>query len=185
MRHGSSFPLKDINYREGKEIGLTPEGKQEIQRASKIVAKYSPEIIYSSPLRRTYESSLILKKNLGIPIKFDGRLKERIISFEEKDYERINEIKKKMYLDFDYSHRDGESINQIGSRMMEFIKEKTEENYENMIIVGHNHALENLWLELFKDKQSFILNKYQFLPAEIKIIQVVEGKYVLDKIPNK
>ena len=111
IRHGkASLDGTDRNR------GLTEEGIEHANQISKILINTKPKIqkIYSSPLNRAILTIEPLAKSLELEIKIIEDLKEKITG--ETSGQNLNDLKQKMWSDFDTKLPEGESSNEASTR---------------------------------------------------------------------
>ena len=142
LRHGeaisnkkrliSSWPEKFNNH-------LTIKGRKQIKKAAKELKKKKIDLIISSDLLRTRQTSEIIKKELKINISYDKRLRE--IGFGVFNGDQINSL-----LGFYKSEEErfkkripnGESYNDVIKRVYSLFRE-TEKKYsnKNILLISH------------------------------------------------
>lgn len=154
MRHGEATHLIEMVMSSGEELSkkhhLTPKGVAEVIASTEelIAANNIPDIIYSSPIVRTQETALLVKKIIlektgkDIEIKTDVRLRE--INFGDLDGQgeavfvayRTN-AKERVTKQFP----NGESFIDVKNRVAEFLYE-TDKNNEgkNILLITHQGA---------------------------------------------
>ncbi|VAX35556.1 hypothetical protein MNBD_UNCLBAC01-646 [hydrothermal vent metagenome] len=76
IRHGATVWSEERRYQGSSNICLSSKGKKQIQRLSKVILSYSPDVLYSSTLSRAQESAAILFKPLKKKIICDERINE-------------------------------------------------------------------------------------------------------------
>lgn len=149
MRHGESENnlVHSINCRDKKLIHLTQNGKEQVSKALEELKNYNINLIISSPLTRTKETTEIVKAGLG--------LNENQVIFDDKICEfNVGEFDEKLWADhrkWAHSQTDrftaqpvaGESYLDVKKRLGNFIS-NLEKNYtnKNILIVTHGIALE-------------------------------------------
>jgi isoleucyl-tRNA synthetase len=171
LRHGES--LSNIegflsSFPEKRENHLTLKGRNQITKVAKALKKEKIDLIFSSDLLRTKETSEIVAGLLQKEIIFDKRLRE--INFGSLNGEKIEayvkftpSLEEKFILKFP---EGGESLNDVRKRLYEFIS-FVENNYQNkkILIVSHETPLWLFWSILrgynekeaiyFKEKKGF------------------------------
>lgn len=123
--------------------------------------------IYSSPLKRAYETAEIIRGDRDIPIITDVRLRE--LSFGNLEGQNRFKLEQDKMGSFQYffsepekyvAPKDGESFEDICNRTSTFLKEVVEpqqDKFKRILIVGHGamnkslicnmfgHGIENYW----------------------------------------
>jgi len=149
LRHGDTVWTKTEKiypWPDGLNVHLTAEGKEAIRRAAKRLKGEKIDLIFSSDLYRTKQSSGIVAKELKLKVKFDKRLRD---TFLGKYYH--GRLKKDFYADFpDPTKRfttgpkGGETWNDVRQRVKSFLLDVEKENQgKNILIIGHGDPL---WL---------------------------------------
>ena len=174
MRHGQTIYQKEnrgINYKadENPFITLTDEGIKMIEKSAGELKERNVNLIFSSPYLRTKQTAEITAKILGIEnIIFDERLIDIDLGiFMGESTEKST----KFYLgekpSFDNRPENGESWNDILSRVKSFLDE-VEKKYKdkNILIVSHADPIwlmagylrgyknESVFLEARKDRKN-------------------------------
>jgi isoleucyl-tRNA synthetase len=143
LRHGlSEANCEDILscWPEKKIIRLTERGREQIEKVAKILKDKNIQLIFSSDLLRTKETSEIVSKEIKVPVKFDERLREYNVGiFNGGPHSAFTEfIGGSHFNKFLRTPKGGENLNDIRRRMMNFILE-LERKYKNknILIVSH------------------------------------------------
>jgi len=101
-----------------RERGLTEEGHEHAKQITDILKNLIPKInkIYSSPLNRAILTITPLSKHLDLEINIFEDLKEKITG--DTSGKNLNELKQKMWNDFDSKLPGGESSNEATTRAL-------------------------------------------------------------------
>jgi isoleucyl-tRNA synthetase len=173
MRHGESLSNKELFNDSGfdKNNHLTQKGREQVLGVVESLRNKNLDLIISSPVLRTKETTEIISKELGVEIVFDDRLKEK--SFGDYEGKSLKE-----YQDF-YGHEfdkldkplpNGENSNDIRKRMGDFIYD-TDSKYQNknILIVSHGTPIYLLYgvASGFDDKE-ILNNPNYFNNADVK-----------------
>lgn len=173
MRHCWSVSLTKnflSSYPELHFNPLTRKGVWQAKQRAKSLKKEKIDFIYASPILRAKETALIIGDELGVPVFVDERLREIDMGilqnkpYEEFDKHVIDRLTQKK--DFDKKIENGESLNEVKNRMINFVLE-LERKYKGkkILIVSHGGPL--LLLEgemkgLSSDQiRSLFRNKYK------------------------
>lgn len=150
VRHGQSENNVQgiLNSMGGKDqYALTPLGRDQIQTVAHDLVSEHPDVLYSSPIRRTKETAEIISQATGLPIVFDERLAEA--GFGEFDGSLQKEFLQKypdpaMRLSTDPS--DGvESFLDLRGRLTKFLQDIWQRHPgQKVVIVSHGDPLEQL-----------------------------------------
>lgn len=145
IRHGESDNVTlDVIDSGDQDFHLTPKGRVEVERAAKKLASKKIDIIFSSDLPRTQETSEIIGKVLGVQIHIDKRLREIDLgSWSGRpgaDYRnefpgRENDLTRRL-------DPEAESLADVRARVWSFLKE-TEHDLKGkrILIVSHEDTI--------------------------------------------
>ena len=99
-----------------RERGLTEDGHKHAEQITDILKNLSPKIntIVSSPLNRAILTIKPLSEHLNLEINVIEDLKEKITG--ETSGQNLNDLKQKMWSDFDTKLPEGESSNEASTR---------------------------------------------------------------------
>jgi len=163
IRHGQTNWTKNKKMQGHIEIPLSRKGRKQIKKLANKLKKQGekPDLIISSPLKRARQSAAIIASNFKILTTIDENLTEKDLgdltgkTWKEvnKKYEFVSQTTDKR-LGYDYSPYNGESIDDIKSRIEKFlnnIKEKYN-HYNTIIVVTHAGILRILFSEIFHDQ---------------------------------
>ena len=149
LRHGEAISnVKNILSCEPEkfENHLTKKGKEKIKKVAKEL-KGKVDLIFSSPLLRTRETSEIIAKEIGVEIIYDLRLKE--INFGVLNGKNIKEyhdlIENDPLLGYFRAPKGGENLFEVSERAYEVFLE-IEKKFENkrILIVSHSDVIWSL-----------------------------------------
>lgn len=165
VRHGKTVWNKDNRLQGTHDIDLTEEGKDAAQKLGEALKNISFDVIYSSPLKRAFETANLIFKNREIKIITDERLTEIDFGFwEGKTYEELEGSDHPSRNFFknpgQYQPKDGETLQSLCERTKNFIQEVIENQYgsaSRLMIVAHgalnkgimcyldNHGTDEFW----------------------------------------
>ena len=124
---------------------LSPKGEELASKISLLEEFSAVEIIYSSHYFGAMNTSKYLADAKNVDIILDKRLGERVVG--ELGCNEYRFLKGMQEHDFSYKLNQGESLQEVNSRMTSCIKEILQTDYENIVIVSHNIALLSLFIE--------------------------------------
>ncbi len=146
IRHGES-EANNLGYFAGQvDASLMPNGIKQAEITAKYVAqKYSPDLIYSSDLKRAYLTALPLSKLIGKNIITDTGLRE--INAGNWQKKTFDELESKFSASYSVWLSDignaccdsGESVKDLGKRVMETLTKIAKENDGKTIAIA-THA---------------------------------------------
>ena len=76
IRHGFSVSNKAKIYTGSTDIDLTETGKIQAEKCAELMAKMKPDAVYSSDLKRAYETALPTANALGLEVKVEPGVRE-------------------------------------------------------------------------------------------------------------
>ena len=180
VRHGEQ--KKEV------EASLTEIGIQQAQLTASYFSDKQIDLLISSPLQRTKQTSEIIAKKLDINIIFDARLKERLNwgdvknqSFDDFLVEWVKTLE-----DRNYKPLGGDSSFETGTRMNNLLDDLVKQKHTYVLLVTSGGAIKDLVRNLFSDeylegiKTNFI--KDDLFYCSITHVIFNEGKYIVKEI---
>lgn len=136
-RHGQTqWTVKNIVCG-STDCDLIQSGIDQAKELAEKIEHLGIDVIYTSPLKRAFQTAEILAKALGAPVIKDKRLTEQCYG----DYEggsRDNEEFKQDWQQFPSRLKGGESVFQLVQRVYNFLDEiKAQCQDKTVLIVGH------------------------------------------------
>ncbi|CAB4706751.1 unannotated protein [freshwater metagenome] len=149
IRHGETplTPFKKFSGDGPLNPELTQEGLAQAELVAKAVAKFNPEVIISSPLKRTKQTADALSRATGLPVNYDEAWRE--CSFGIWDGMSIDEVKEKYPADYHawvsstaVAPPEGESYDSVAIRIDEAL-EQIIAMYpgQRVAVVSHNGTI--------------------------------------------
>ncbi|MCX7738486.1 MAG: histidine phosphatase family protein [Hydrogenothermaceae bacterium] len=162
VRHAESLWNPIGRYQGRLDPELSEKGHKQAQLIGEALKKYNPTVLYSSPLKRTYQTAEYISKSLGLPISTNRDM----IEIDHGDWSGmlVEEVKEKypeMFRDWLYQPQtvtfpNGESLMDVFSRVRKFLGEMIEKHDgETVVIVSHTvpiRACLTAGLDLPEDK---------------------------------
>lgn len=167
VRHGETLWNRDKRLQGSTDIELSDYGRELATKTGEALMDTPIDIIYSSPLKRAYETADLIRNGRAIEIVTDNRITE--LNFGCFEGQNFSELIKDDTLTFKYFFKqphlyepakDGETLNKLveraGSFMHEVI-EPLEDTCERVMIVAHGalnkaimtyikkHSLKHFW----------------------------------------
>lgn len=150
VRHGESTGNLTRTFCGQTDVELTPKGVMQAQNMAKLFKDIDIEKIYSSPLKRAYNTAKEIAKIKNIDIEINENLIERNFGdFEGLPWDEIekrfpndakNAIDKHVFFDY----KNGESYDDVIKRIDKFF-----ENYvDNSVVVAHGALIRILLYHL-------------------------------------
>lgn len=146
IRHGESQANREKFFAGQLDVPLEPLGHQQAQCTAEFIAeKYAPDMVYASDLQRAHDTGNAVGQRLNIPVYTDCRLRE--IFAGRWQGLAFDQIIKQYSHDYgiwmqDIGHctcTDGESIAQLGERVLQALTELAEKNPGKTIVIA-THA---------------------------------------------
>ena len=160
LRHGQALSnVKDIMscWPEKGRFPITQKGKKQIKTVIKKLKNQGIDLIFSSDLLRTKQTSEIISRALKIKPKYDKRLREHNVGvFNIRPIKELrNFLPPKGEKRFSAKFEKGETYNELQKRMYDFLKDINKKYKDkNILIISHE-----LPLSLLEMKVKGISNK--------------------------
>lgn len=155
LRHGiTSINKNNLCLGSRSDPEILPEANQKLCELAEKIKDKEFIAIYSSPLIRCLQTAYILQERLRIncEIKSDRRLIEIDFGskYTERSFEEMRLFGDDKFL-YNTNYRippDGESLNDVGYRIKDFLKDTTSINHKwNILVISHGlviHSIEAL-----------------------------------------
>ncbi|MBL8025255.1 MAG: histidine phosphatase family protein [Fibrobacteres bacterium] len=165
------------SWEDDKTRPLTPDGKEDSTNLLNLFENVKIDAIYSSPYKRCIDTIHALSECLKLPIKTDGRLRERKVGIGSSNLELLI----KRWENKSFAEDNGESIGSVQNRNIEALNEILTKNEDATIIIGtHGTALSTI-LNFYDGSfgyNDFLRIKY-FMPYVLKC--VFQGERLIEK----
>lgn len=167
---------------------ITKLGEEQAQKTAEYFKDIQIDKIYSSPLKRTIQTSEIISKYLKRDFEINDLLRERFNWGDIKDqtHSEFLEMWKKSSLVRNWQPPEGFSSNGAGERLEKFFESIGKNNISKVIVVSHGGIIADFLRSTFENK---ILNEilpdfskyYEFLIpfSSITIIEKKNSNYKL------
>ncbi|MBQ8003813.1 MAG: histidine phosphatase family protein [Oscillospiraceae bacterium] len=146
VRHGESAANRDNVFAGNYDAELLPRGFEQARLTARYIKEnFVVDAVYSSDLKRAYNTGKCIADALGLTVETDKRFREIDagawdgVAFEKIIKTHPEEFKTWVY---DIGHGacpGGENIGELGTRVMTALKEKAEENDGKTILIA-SHA---------------------------------------------
>jgi len=150
LRHGESISNKENfvgSWPEKRYDPLTKKGEKQIHNIAKKLKKEKIDLIFSSDLLRTKQTSQITAQELNLKINFDKRLREINTGIlNQKSIKQWKNYFSNKAEKFTKRPPKGENRQDVQKRLKSFIKD-IDQKYKNknILIVGHQAPLALFW----------------------------------------
>ncbi len=149
IRHGETTLNKDerLQGSRGPDEPLTAKGREEVTRLRDALMVI-PQMIYSSPLRRTKETAMILNERFRVPVIEAPDLMERDFGSLSGAFKK--DVKAELLEDdlegrYDYRPYGGESVQEVTARVVHFLSTLDLTSGETNMIITHRGILRVLY----------------------------------------
>jgi probable phosphoglycerate mutase len=146
VRHAESLWNPIGKYQGRLDPELSERGHKQAELLSKILKKYEPSALYSSPLKRTYMTAEYISKEVNLPINID----EDIIEIDHGEWSGmlVEEVKEKypdMFRQWLYEPETirfphGETLIDVYNRVKRF-QERMLEKHEGQTVIAVSHTV--------------------------------------------
>ena len=149
------------------DVHLTSLGKIQAQNLGEHLRKITFNLIYVSELKRTQQTGAIVNQFFNLELNIDSRLNDNKSGFEGKSAADFINALHKCGDSWDAHFNDGESLNEVRTRVHEFIDEVKLADVEPILIITSrmivqmfhgivNHLKDEEYWDLAVDKGSVI-----------------------------
>ena len=156
VRHGESEGNRDRRFSISSEVELTEIGRQQAHEvAQRIKARFTPELIISSPFRRARQTSAIIGAELDLPIEVVEDIHERDLgTLRGESYDRLRELVRQAP-DFDpkqgwlWRPEGGESYEDVRLRVTAAFDRLLARFPEHeVVVVSHGGVMLSMWAHI-------------------------------------
>lgn len=175
VRHGETVGnLEQIAHGQ-TESPLNDRGLRQAQSTAEMLRGWATPYhrVYASPLSRAHQTGQQIAQALELPIATHQDLMEGFLGdWEGITYEQLNEVgfAKRSIADDDFAGHNGESPNQLATRMATAFSHIREQHpQENIIVVSHGAAIAHLLARLLDTAPAF---GYQYLMHNAAVTEV-------------
>lgn len=174
--------------------GLTPDGRREAVLAAQAFASHTVTAIFTSPLRRAFETAIILADSLGMKANADERLRERMNwgDIHNQSFEAFAALWDQCCQDRTYAPPGGDSSVEAGRRLEAFTRSMAQRFPGGAVIaVCHGGIIADFLLNVFSFDQlnavheAFRANPYcgaVIRECSITTVVLAEEAYYLERI---
>ncbi len=167
---------------------LTERGRKQAQALAKALKGEGITRIYTSPLKRTYQTARIVSRELGVPLEKDSRVIE--IDHGKWSGLLVEEVKERYPEEFELWLREphrvrfegGESLEDVYRRVKDFI-EWVRENHreETVLVVSHTVPIRCMLCALLRTDLSKFWS-FGCDNASYSVVLMEDGRNVLQRL---
>lgn len=175
IRHGETVGNSEEIAHGQSESPLNARGIAQAQSTAQMLKGWHRQYqrIYASPLTRAFDTASHISDALNLPIHTHHGLQEGFLGdWEGITYQQLGEVgfAKRSIKDDDFSGHNGESPNQLATRMTNAIAEiRANHTDENIIIVSHGAAIAHAISTLLGTKPVF---GYQYIMHNSAVTEI-------------
>ncbi|MBQ8923152.1 MAG: histidine phosphatase family protein [Lachnospiraceae bacterium] len=189
VRHGETDWNKLKRLQGSVDIELNDYGRELAQKTGYALMDTPIDIIYSSPLKRAYETAELIRNNRDIEIITDDRIRE--ISFGHFEGMNFSELIKDEDLTFKYFFKkpeayvpadDAESFEHLIERAGDFMQEviePLEDTYKRVMIVAHGAINKGIMSYIKKHPTGEFWSGGLQTNCNIIVVDYTDGKYTI------
>jgi probable phosphoglycerate mutase len=187
IRHGE-IKWKKIGFLSYTDLELTKKGILQAKKLALRLKNEKIDTIYSSPLKRCYQTAKILSKNLNCKVILAPALREvnfgifEGLSLKEAEEKYPDLFFKRKKDKWNFKIPKGESYKEAAERVLKFLKKisKSKKN-KNIVLITHVTIIKIL-LKLFSNLSMEEIDKIHFLPTSVTILEKKGKKFQFSKI---
>ncbi|MFN3476243.1 MAG: alpha-ribazole phosphatase [Candidatus Methylomirabilales bacterium] len=151
VRHGVTAWNKGDRFQGTRDISLSPEGKEQAHLLAERLAQEELHAIYSSDLKRAWETAARIASGRGIPITPEPRLREldfgawEGLTYREVEGQYPEALRRWQENGWDEAPHGGESLRQLIERVDKALREIFHKYPgQTVLIVAHGGSLQVL-----------------------------------------
>ncbi len=189
VRHGQTLWNQGKRLQGSTDIELNDNGRDLAVKTGIALKNTRIDVIYSSPLKRAYETASLIRGDRDIDIITDDRIRE--LSFGHFEGQNFSELIKDENLTFRHFFKqphlynpadDGESLEHLieraGSFMQEVI-EPLEKTCERVMIVAHGALNKAIMSYIKKHSTEYFWSGGLQENCNVIIVDYTDGKYTI------
>lgn len=185
QRHGQSVGNAEGLYLGHTDLGLTEEGREQARITAEHLSDEEIDVIYSSDLKRAYETAIPHAVLRNLEVKNSKNLREIFVG----DWEgmRVPELKREHYEEFvirrtyrNFVYPNGESTYHAAERMKaELLKICGENPDKTLLVVSHSAVIRAFWYYLSGYTEENMTDRVKFMPnCAYCILTYEDGKLI-------
>lgn len=187
VRHGQTIWNKEKRLQGSVDIELNEKGRELACITGKALACTHFDVIYSSPLKRAYETALLIRGDKKTKIVTDDRLRE--LNFGSMEGESYEELREQNTHGFKYFFtepqlyfppQDGETLEHLIDRAGDFmtnVVESPENRFDRIMIVAHGAMNKALMTHVKKHPLTDFWSGGLQKNCSVIILDYTAGKY--------
>jgi broad specificity phosphatase PhoE len=186
VRHGTYENPQRISPNRMPGFPLAREGIKQIKKVAKYFRDKNITYLYTSPILRTYESSQIIGKLIGIKPEINDLIIEIKSPYQGYKLEYVESVVKNIYSASFHNKNGGESINGVQRRMKKFVLSVVKSHTrENIVVVSHGdpimfYLMKEIGYKVSGDNKELGWGNYSYIPMGGIIKAEFENNKLLD-----
>ncbi|MFA6495120.1 MAG: histidine phosphatase family protein [Candidatus Paceibacterota bacterium] len=141
--------------------GLNEKGIHQADELAESLKDATFDLVFSSPLKRAYETAMAVSKKIGVPIITDPRLSERDFGdFTGKTWKEMSEAiatdtnfkNIDLELTYDYRPYGGECVDDVKKRFLSFVDALKEHYFDKKVLIVAHGGIIKLAHSIFNEK---------------------------------
>ncbi len=189
VRHGQTLWNQGKRLQGSTDIELNDNGRDLAVKTGIALKNTRIDVIYSSPLKRAYETASLIRGDRDIDIITDDRIRE--LSFGHFEGQNFSELIKDENLTFRHFFKqphlykpadDGESLEHLIERAGNFMQEviePLEKNCERVMIVAHGALNKAIMSYIKKHSTEYFWSGGLQENCNVIIVDYTDGKYTI------
>ena len=179
IRHGQT-PWNNLKKLQGqKDIPLSPKGIEQAKLVAKRIKDMQITKIYSSSLKRAYQTAKMVAREIKLNIEIEDRLKELAYGVHEgKSWSEVRHF----YIKNDsfnnkYKPKKGESNIEFRERVIDGLNSILGKNKGGMVLIVCHAAVLHTLVRYFRDIPPEVDTYYRFPNTSVSIFHFAKGKF--------
>lgn len=189
VRHGETLWNKDKKLQGSTDIELSDYGRELAAKTGEALKNTQIDRIYSSPLKRAYETACLICGDRAIDIQTDNRLRE--LCFGSFEGESFSELIRDETLTFRYFFKQphlyeptqgAETLAKLTARAQSFMQEviePLEKSCERVMIVAHGALNKAIMTYIKKHSFEHFWSGGLQQNCNVIIVDYTDGKYTI------
>lgn len=187
VRHGETLWNREKRLQGREDIELSKKGREVARLTGEALMNTRIDKIFSSPLKRAYETACLIRNGRDIEIETDDRLRE--LSFGHFEGQNFSELIKDESLTFRYFFKqpelyvpadDAETLPHLIARAGDFMQDKIEPlatSCERVMIVAHGALNKGIMSYIKKHEIKDFWSGGLQQNCNVMIVDYTDGKY--------
>jgi broad specificity phosphatase PhoE len=137
IRHGETDGQSSVRLYGATDVDLSPEGREQMHRASRELGPEGVDVVVASPLKRSWRSAWIVGR--GTPVRIESDFRE--IHFGRWEGMTREEVQARDPVRYEDWQRGGESFEYPGGESVAAFRERVGRGLERLLVTPARSAL--------------------------------------------